>query len=727
MAVMLPVCVYSEIKQVMIIPFSHQDIGFTATQNEVENKYIENYNELPSIMNKFEDFKFSVETLWQFEKWLESNPGRNLIDFYIDMEKKGRVEFCAAYGSMHTGFMNYTTLCETFRCCREFRAKYGFDISVCMMNDVPGFCQDLPDIMNKYGISYFIAGVNESFKNNNIMNDTEGLYYWEGPDGGRVLTWAPEKDYMQGITYRSTSEVEEYVRKMEESGYPYDTLPILAAHDNRGFRPGFQAYNNLVRDEFYLDDIKVSLATPSEFFRHVEEKYGDSIPIKKGDWSGWWELTKAGGPYSAGMARYTQQCLEKIIQLDLIDEESDEYNKIIKNLLVYEEHANHGTAGWPGYLTEDQLYESNEKVVEYALESYDTLYTFLDNIMSKKAGIIFKKNVLFNMSEVCSKRIVRFNYNDWSGEKLLLVKINGVIVKAYPFVRNSEDTWGGFEKGYEFYADIPPGFTRFRIVGQESYEADIVDGYVLQNDFYIVRFSPEGFIESVEDKETGQIVGGKYFGSLVKGKHHGWFPDENIEIVKAQSTGIEIKEYSYKKECIISYGEGPIKTLKVELPEYSKEIRFSIDIDRRMFEFVPYQDHSMDYYIEFPLIEKELNIKYSGPDSFVEDYYSFTRHRPFLINVKDRIMLEDSDTIINFASRQAFMANYYPERNSIIYQIAKHYSQCATKDTGITNMRDIEPGLPDVMPFSFYFSSNDKDINNKIDNYINPVISRIRQ
>lgn len=272
---------------------------------------------------------------------------------------------------------------------------------------------------------------------------------------------------MQAVTYRSTSNIEQFVKEMEDAGYPYDILPILAAHDNRGFRPGFQAYLNLVKDQVFLSGIEVVLGTPSDFFTYVEEKYGDSIPVKRGDWSGWWELTKVGGPYTAGMVRRAQQILESMVKWDLVDPRSEDCEVMMDNLLTYLEHANHGTAGWPGYLTADQLYISNKTVVEYADAAYGGITEQLDDALRKKRGwFFFWQDLLFNPLEEADLRTIRFTRPDWKSDTARVVKLNGKEYEALPFQRDVEDPWNPLQRGWEFTAEVPPGFSRFVVKGR---------------------------------------------------------------------------------------------------------------------------------------------------------------------------------------------------------------------------------------------------------------------
>ena len=720
---LVPCCLHAEIEKVIIIPFSHQDIGFTATQNEIRDKYIETYNELPGIMEKFPGFKFTVETFWQYTQWLNSEPSEDLQNFYIQMANEGRIEFGAGFGSMHTGFMNGASLKEVFRTPKAFAQEHDLSMNVCLMNDVPGFVQDLPDVMAEAGISYFIGGVNAGFRQNYGMEDSEGLYYWVGPKGGRVLTWVPDMDYMQAITYRSTSNIEEFVEKMEAEGYPYDVIPILAAHDNRGFKPGFQAYLTLVKDQIFLSGIEVVLGTPSDFFEHVEEKYGDSIPEKRGDWSGWWELTKVGGPYTAGMVRRTQQLLETMIDWELFDPGAKDSEDIMDNLLTYLEHANHGTAGWPGYLTADQLYISNETVVEYAKISFNGLTSKLESALRKKRGLFFRSNIIFNPMGEKSLRLVQFSRPDWSPDKLLIVKMNGQEYPALPYETESEDPWIQNSRGWEFAAEIPPGFTRFTVKKEQEYSPEQLSSEFIENRFYRINVSSQGMIESIIDKEMNRVVGDNNFGALYQSPHTGWMYNPGMRPVTVDNASLSIKRNSLKTSLRIEYSDGPLKVLELTLPETEKAILLNYTIDRSKFEYAPYNEHSRDYYVRFTVPEDDYLMRYGGPDSIVEDYNQFTDWRPYLIGITDLIGLQSEDLGLSMASHHSFMACYDEEKRSIVYQLAKHFSQCATNDQGIVDMRDIEPGTPELIPYSFYFTSGTKTDEEGINRYMNPVIT----
>jgi len=125
---------------------------------------------------------------------------------------------------------------------------------------------------------------------------------------------------MEGLTFKSISSIESYVERLEEEGYPYDAVAILVAADNRGLEPGLVSYLNLTENPA-SSELQIEFSTPSKFFKHMEEKYKDVIPVYKGDWSGFWEIVKTGGPYSSSLIRWSQEILQGLTYSNMISTE----------------------------------------------------------------------------------------------------------------------------------------------------------------------------------------------------------------------------------------------------------------------------------------------------------------------------------------------------------------------------------------------------------------------
>lgn len=76
-----------------------------------------------------------------------------------------------------------------------FQQKFGVDVKVGWNPDSFGFNWQLPQIYKKSGIDYFLTQ-KLNYNDDNIL--PLKLFWWQSPDGSRVLTFFPH-DYVQGI------------------------------------------------------------------------------------------------------------------------------------------------------------------------------------------------------------------------------------------------------------------------------------------------------------------------------------------------------------------------------------------------------------------------------------------------------------------------------------------------------------------------------------------------
>lgn len=162
------------------------------------------------------------------------------------------------------------------------------------------------------------------------MSPKENPFFWQGPDGSRILTWVCIGGYtegqtrvfvnpsagrfftglgvvMQGVEMKTTpaergkiaamsdNELMDYsigneLLRLREGGYPYDSTLIMYAHDA-------QAPDSLLGTMKYIREWnrrhkspQIVLSSPRRFFEHMEGKYGTAaFPTFSGDWAGLWE------------------------------------------------------------------------------------------------------------------------------------------------------------------------------------------------------------------------------------------------------------------------------------------------------------------------------------------------------------------------------------------------------------------------------------------------------
>ncbi|MFO7882536.1 MAG: hypothetical protein R6U52_08385 [Kosmotogaceae bacterium] len=698
------------IEKVFIIPFSHQDIGFTSTQENVAEKYVEVYNDLLPIMNSFPDFRFTIEGFWQFEQWLDKNKDPEKLKKFIDLARNDRLEFCAAYGSMHSGFSNCFILENTINGPIEFANENGFEIKTCMMNDVPGFCADLPDILAEYGIPYFMSGINDKYGRVLDLPYPANIFFWEGPEGGRVLTWVTKNSYMEGVLFKNIFFLLSYLEELEMSGYPYDAVGIMVASDNGGYEQGVIAYLEMVKD-MDLPDIDIKISTPTEFMEYMDEHYADSMPVYSGDWSGWWEIVKTGGPYSASLARWAQVFSSLYVE-NFGYPDDKRFSNIINNLVLYGEHTASCGAGWPGNLSFEETMISNYTVVKYAKEAYIELTElFMDKLGEKISDKIFVLNLLDDRTAH-----IRFGTDKWDPNISIVLTDGNEEYVSTPFTLDATDAWNMVKNGYECFVPLKKGINIFEIVRTENYEEHTSNKNVLENEYYIVNVFSDGTF-SVFDKQLGVYLG----------KNLGYFETsftQNVsERKNVKKTGVIIKTLKNFGETIrIKFDETFfIYSLKVMLPKKEKAIIFKYTIDRSKLPYVIYNKHSLNLYACFAF-ESDYSMLYSGPCSVVSDSSLFPSSRPEFIPVKDFISLTGENANITVGTRQAFMFSY--ENEILRFHLLRHYSEAATKDKGITSLPVTEPDTPNKIIFDFLISSGNDVEKNLVKEFITiPICS----
>jgi hypothetical protein len=682
------------IEKVFVIPFSHQDIGFTATQQKVADKYVEVYNDLLSIMESFPDFKFTVETFWQFEQWLSVNKDKAKLRKFIELAKEGRLEFCAAYGSMHSGFSNCFILENAVKDSLEFADKHGFSIETCMMNDVPGFCADLPDILARNGISYFVSGINDKYGRVLDLPYPANIFFWEGPGGEKVLTWVTKNSYMEGVLFKNIFFLLSYLEELEKSGYPYDAVGIMVASDNGGYEPGMIAYLEMVKD-MKLQDIDIKISTPTEFMEYMDEHYADSLPVYSGDWSGWWEIVKTGSPYSASLARWTQEFSSLYFE-NFGMSVNNKLDDIINNLLLYGEHTASCGAGWPGNYTFDETMIFNDTVVNFAKDAHYELTKLLKEKFTDVIEMTTDEILVLNLLSDRTAKI-RFGTDNWDPNISFILSDGDEEYISTPFTLDATDAWNPIKKGYECFVPLNKGLNRFEILRKVSYKENLSTTNIIENDYYIVTVFSDGTF-SLFDKQQGKYLG-KNLGYLEKS-----FTPDVTTTEKLRKTGVMMKSQKIFEESVkVMFDEDSfIKSFEIILPKKEKSINIKYTIDRSKLPYVNYNKHSLNLYVCFPF-DGDYSTSYSGPCSVVKDYHKFPSIRPEFVAVRDFVSLAEEDFNLTVGTRQAFMFSY---NNEILrFHILRHYSEAATKDKGITELPVIEPGTPDKIIFDFCICS----------------------
>jgi alpha-mannosidase len=110
---------------------------------------------------------------------------------------------------------------------RYFQQKFGVDVRIGWNPDSFGYNWQLPQIYKRSGLDYFVT---QKMSWNDTTKFPYKLFWWESPDGSRILTYFPH-DYVNQIQpLRISEDVAEYVPKM---GLP-EILHLYGIGDHGG-------------------------------------------------------------------------------------------------------------------------------------------------------------------------------------------------------------------------------------------------------------------------------------------------------------------------------------------------------------------------------------------------------------------------------------------------------------------------------------------------------------
>ena len=255
---------------------------------------------------------------------------------------------------MLTGLCSGEEMMWLLRPAQQYGRSLGVPVEMASLNDVPTSVGTLPMFFRAAGVKYFAEAINEDrgpvFKHAD-PELIQSPFWWESPDGSRLLTTFT-RTYFQVCQIRmqvSQAEMERTLPKFLSSftrpDYPCDAVFINGGFvDNTVMTPRYAE----VAAEWNKtwDFPKVILATPDEYFRYVEENFGNALPVYRGDMGVFWEDGAASSANETAMVRWAKADVSTAEKWGAVaaakgigdDANLDTYAAAWKEILYYDEH-----------------------------------------------------------------------------------------------------------------------------------------------------------------------------------------------------------------------------------------------------------------------------------------------------------------------------------------------------------------------------------------------------
>ncbi len=313
-------------REVHILPFSHNDIGYTHLQPEVITRQCANLDQALILAEQSRDYpdeakaKWNLEVLWALEHWWDQADEKVKIRLKQAVHS-GQIGLNALYANPLTGMCNEEELAHHFDLARKISALLDYQISTCAVTDIPGFVWTLQTAMYDAGLRYFAIAPNAGDRTGHLYKGLgDKPFYWVSPDGDKpVLTWVMGASYSlfhrERITTTGIKHLLSYLERLDEADYPYSlvALPYTIGGDNGGPDEDLARFVNDWNAKYLSPRLVIS--THEQLFSKFAAMYGDSFPRLKGDMTPYWE---DGAGSTAEYTALARQASDRLLQAEAI-------------------------------------------------------------------------------------------------------------------------------------------------------------------------------------------------------------------------------------------------------------------------------------------------------------------------------------------------------------------------------------------------------------------------
>jgi hypothetical protein len=287
----------------------HTDVGYTDLQERALEIHRKNLDAALAWLSTRRDFHFTAECALQVLSYLE-NRSDAAGDALLQAIRDGKIGWQALFANMLTGLLDHETFARLVWPAGRLARERGLTFVSAQITDVPGQTLTFPTLLAASGVKYLASGPNPERAAPLLppsagggVGTAEGtaypqLYYWEGPDGSRVLHWRAHH-YGDGTRFGFDAGPDEMGHRLSDwllnqpaflaQNWPYDTALLYGAdwQDNALMKEALVANVQEFGRRFMWPRILMGRA--EDFFRDVERRYGARIPVRRGDTGLYWE------------------------------------------------------------------------------------------------------------------------------------------------------------------------------------------------------------------------------------------------------------------------------------------------------------------------------------------------------------------------------------------------------------------------------------------------------
>ena len=612
-------------------PSTHTDIGYTAQQEAVIGLHNRNTDLALELSDEFPLYHWNLESSWAAQMWLRDTPPYRHEELY-KAAREHRVGIETTYLNMLTGLCSDEELIRNMYYSARLNREHGVPFDSYTLTDAPSHVWGLPSILAGAGVRYISIGSNQTrapILKQNIHHKCP--FWWEGPDGQRVLLWntsgysqAGNIGLREGMARMHQAIESDLMWWNNRTDYPFDAILLHGAYsDNVAI--GRDIAESITEYSKHYAYPKVILCSNDTFMKYIEQNFADKIQVVRGCGGSWWEDGAGSSAVETGIARVAHQ--------DIIAAETAwavatggkplprptqaTFDKAWDDILLYDEH----TWGAHNSITEpDSDFVTRQWAVkaQYAYDAADASKRLLNQALVELAGQVNAPDdslLVFNPAGRARTGLLKIDLP----RELGIADDKGNPVPSQ-IVR--QDVMDVVTKLFRA-SDVPAvGYRTYKLVKEvvKPEAPPRFNGTVLENDFYKISFDPAtgGIVSLVDKKLNKELVdtASKYkLGQLVYAAGGKCVDQYNVECPNCA----EVKFSSPEKAKVEVGLSGPVYTsvktmtsmplfngieLETILYEQERRVDFVVRLNKKMTR------EKEAVYVAFPFAGAEPKFRY---------------------------------------------------------------------------------------------------------------------
>lgn len=568
---------YQKRWQLDVMNGSHLDIGYRYDQSRTRQRSDEYLDSAVAECTRTKDypaasrFRWTIEHAWMVDSYLEDRSAAKVNDLKACLQS-GQLELTALYDNNLDDLAGTEQLTRSlYKGTDTLPKRLGLTgsnhpVTTAIQDDVTGVTAQHIQMLAQQGVKLLINGSNpfhtNRLKSPHTSQDTPALFTWQAPDGSKVLTLFDAGVYPQGYIWSSGLDslspwpdglkgayqppappdqatvtnvlnslvggVVQHTPGLQVSDYPQSVYPLMVFNDSHpplvGLADVMKSYNQTYAwpklvtstpSSYYADaTTRQGQTSPSGYQPDPTSKDVSALPVKHGDYTGWWSDGAGSSALETGENMESQSrttSAETLGSLAGLKSSDAARQCLLEAAYQDEELYTEHTWGGPSLANNDPQWpikkafaDKADRFSRQAMASATGDLAAQVTNTAKNPGIAVFNSLSWKRTDVVTATVPSgtpspFAVTDEATGKSIPfdpIKDNSGKITAVRFIATDVPA-----VGYRSYSLTPAGAANATATGAPSWDPA---HKVLQNQYYKVTFNDSGTISSIINKATGR-------------------------------------------------------------------------------------------------------------------------------------------------------------------------------------------------------------------------------